>query len=320
MELVTALDAHHAEGLDHRGVLYTDRASLVALAVPLITRALADGERVVVVVDRATARELDEALAHEVGTSSITFPSPSALGGHGSRAFTECLAGWADGPVRVVALTQYAPGELGPGVDPSLSGLPLTLICACAEGADPAVRRAFDDDHDAAPRRHADPHDGHGPPAAALETDLAGSADLAGVRRQVRRAAVAAGFRGRELDRTVLAVHEACALGCRLLVGAPTSDPAGDTTAETARDTAGDTAGDTDRRCWVTVRTGDGRLSADVVVPGAAGTDGAALPGTPGVDQDTVLGHVGHFCHAVSVHDGRRSRAIRVQARTALAR
>lgn len=351
-------------GADHRGLLVVDRADLVAIAAPMVAGALADRRRVVVVVDRATARELADVLADGSATArptltGVEFAPPSALDRHGSAAFTRSLNEWAgseragseraglddcgpDDPrhdrteARPFVLTQYVPGtpdeEAGArAVLDAPNGPPVTVICACASDAEPSVLAEFRRGH----RLLASP----GPPAGApaLRTTVGDTEALAGVRREVRRVATAAGFGGSDLDRAVLAVHEAAVLGYRLACrAADHADGDGDAKGRLGSpDTAGRATGSTP--CRLEVRTGEGRLVVDVVVPtgghrpdddaatGSARADGPAEPEDLDEPPDDLLGrvrpdgtvdvdHVGRFCHAVSVHDRTRSRAIRVLA------
>lgn len=103
------------------------------------------------------------------------------------------------------------------------------LLCLCADHADPDALEDFRRRHDisvadprswqgtpriAAPRTPPSP--GGGSPPVSLEAAIGHPRDFRGLRVRLRAVATAAGFRGHDLHRAVLAVHEASVVAWEL--------------------------------------------------------------------------------------------------------
>ncbi|GAA4891369.1 hypothetical protein [Actinomycetospora straminea] len=282
-------------GLVHLALLHDGPDDLVFGALAEVRRALADGDEVLLVVDRATVRAFREALGHDA--ARVGFPPPSAMLPPSDPGFLAAARDWVRPGRRTTVLGQYPAAMPAPacrvgedGLNAVRRDLPLTVICCCRRDADPelvAVARSTHphlaaitgraDNPDFRPPATSDPvpADLWGAVAARLGVD--GTGDLAELRRRVGEIAARAGLEGDAVRAAVLAVHEAAVLGCRGDVGAGLT---------------------------LEVRARPGQLFAEVVGPPRSGT----------ASTGDLLSHLRPFCTCAAVHEDAGRRAVRVLA------
>lgn len=218
---------------EHLGVLYAGPEQLVGAILPTLDAALDDGRSVITVVDRRTTAVLREALDDRA--PRVAFRAPSELLRPGpERLVAEVRTRTprsGDGPVVVGQYQGFTTEEDAAFWEAAatlvLDDQRLTLLCACARGADPAVVEVARQAHGTLlttggriPNPAArTPADRSPTPSSmwgrrVLRLTFRGPADLARVRERVARAAGTAGL---GVDRTaaaVLAVHEAALFVC----------------------------------------------------------------------------------------------------------
>lgn len=221
------MSAPPVTALEHLGVLYEDRDTLVASTGPRVAAALADGDDVFLAVDRRTARGFREWLGP--AGDRVEYPSPADW----PRDPVRDLRSIARSDRRTLVLGQYtASGNVGDeharfetGINLVLGDLPMTLLCTCAHDAGPVLLDALHTCHpgllvdgeavtNSAFRAPAPdspvPATIWGPPT--LRLDFSAPVDLRRVRERVVRVAEAAGMRGDTVDDAVQAVHEAAVI------------------------------------------------------------------------------------------------------------
>jgi hypothetical protein len=299
MSTPTAAATASSAGLVHLGLLHDGPDDLVAGAAPAIRRALAGGDDVRLIVDRATVRLFREALGADA--ERVRFPSPTSTLPPSAPGFLTAVRGWARTDRRTTVLGQYPDAMSAPdcgfgedALNAVLGDLPLTLICCCRRDLAPdllAVARRTHP-HLASADGHADNPDYRAPATAspapaelwgavAARVGVDGTGDLAELRRCVADVAGQVGLVGDDARAAVLAVHEAA-----VLVG------------------HGGHGGHTaDAHLTVEVRALPGRtLFSEVIGPPAADVARAGDP----------LAHLRPFCADALLHDDHGHRAVRV--------
>ncbi len=217
----------------HLGVLYADPEELVAAVLPQVDAALDDGAPVLTVVDRRTTAVLREALAERA--PRVTFRAPAEVLRPGpERLVDELRAGGGGRGPRPLVIGQYQGFTTAEdaafweaATTLMLADQRMTLLCACARGADPALVEIGRHAHRAlltargltANPAARSPTDRSPTPASmwgrrALRLTFRGPADLSRVRERVARAAGGAGLGAERTAAAVLAVHEAALLVC----------------------------------------------------------------------------------------------------------
>ncbi|MDD7968858.1 P-loop NTPase family protein [Actinomycetospora lemnae] len=280
-------------GLVHLALLHDGPDDLVSGALAEVRRAVADGDEVLLVVDRATVRAFREALGEDA--ARVTFPPPSSVLPPSDPGFLGAARRWVRPGRRTTVLGQY-PGAMPvpacgvgeDGLNAVRRDLPLTLICCCRRDADPelvAVARRTHP-HLAGPAGRVD-NPGYRPPATsdpvpadlwgtvAARLGVDGTGDLAELRRCVAEVAARVGLEGDAVRAAVLAVHEAAVLGCR---------------------------GDVAAGLTLEVRARPGQLFAEVIGPPRSGT----------ASTGDLLSHLRPFCTCAAVHEDAGQRAVRV--------
>jgi hypothetical protein len=218
---------------EHLGVLYAGPEQLVGAILPTLDAALDDGRSVITVVDRRTTAMLREALDERA--ARVVFRAPSELLRPGpERLVAEVRARTprsGEGPVVVGQYQGFTTEEDAAFWEAAaalvLDDERLTLLCACARGADPAVVEVARQAHGTlltAGGRITNPAarvpaDRSPTPSSmwgrrVLRLAFRGPADLGRVRERVARAAGAAGLGADRTAAAVLAVHEAALYVC----------------------------------------------------------------------------------------------------------
>jgi anti-sigma regulatory factor (Ser/Thr protein kinase) len=136
-------------GLVHRGVSYTDPATLGTALLPVLSRAAKDGETVTVALDEPTAAVVRDGLPDDV-LALVEFLDPTRPGRSdafqlAARRATAVAAAARDERGSLV-VTQHQPAlgladafwlRLEAALDEALRALPVTLLCAYRLGAGP---------------------------------------------------------------------------------------------------------------------------------------------------------------------------------------